>query len=139
MDAEGNFLGDILKYTANLIPEDKLRFALGIGTTEDIRRCAKMGWDMFDCVIPTREGRHGRLFIGSKNKNKSSCKTINILNSKFADYFKPINPDSSLKELREHTIAYLHHLFKLKEPLGHRLSALNNLEYYLNLVKNIKS
>lgn len=133
IDAEGNFLGDILRYTAKLIPENKIRFALGIGTPEDIRRCVKMGWDIFDCVIPTREGRHGRLFI--ENKNKTGFKTINILNSKFADDFKPINPDSSFKELREHTIAYLHHLSKLKEPLGQRLCSLNNLEFYLNLFK----
>ena len=62
VDKNGVFLGDVLRATVNRIPEDKLRFALGVGTPEDISLCANMGWDMFDCVIPTREGRHGRLF-----------------------------------------------------------------------------
>ncbi|MCD4693884.1 tRNA-guanine transglycosylase, partial [bacterium] len=62
VDDEGNFLSKVLEETANNIPENAWRFALGIGLPEDIIRCAKMGWDIFDCVIPTREGRHGKLF-----------------------------------------------------------------------------
>ena len=67
IDNQGKFLKDVLQFTANLIPENKLRFGLGIGLPEDIVNCARMGWDMFDCVIPTREGRHGKLFF-QKNK-----------------------------------------------------------------------
>src|SRR3989344_795789 len=67
VDKDGNFLEKVLRYTADLIPEEALRFALGVGTPEDIVKCASYGWDMFDCVIPTREGRHGRLFIWKKN------------------------------------------------------------------------
>ncbi len=150
VDGQGNFLGEVLEYTANLIPEDKIRFALGVGTPEDIVRCVKMGWDMFDCVIPTREGRHGRLFFQKRNfkqiqnspptrrtskiQIQKFYKTINIVNSKFADDLSPINPDSRIKELRGYSKAYLHHLFKLKEPLGQRLAAMNNLEFYLGLM-----
>lgn len=65
IDEEGNFLEEILEKTASFIPEESVRFALGIGTPSDIVRCHALGWDMFDCVIPTREGRHGRLFISS--------------------------------------------------------------------------
>ena len=83
VDAKGNFLGDVLEYTANLIPENKIRFALGVGTPEDIVRCAAMGWDMFDCVIPTREGRHGRLFYWKRNFQFPSIRIASkILNSK---------------------------------------------------------
>jgi len=150
VDGQGNFLAEVLEYTANLIPKNKIRFALGVGAPEDIVRCVKMGWDMFDCVIPTREGRHGRLFLRKRNfKSKiSSSKqspnqkfkiqnfydTINIANSKFASDFSPINKDSKLEELRGYSKAYLHHLFKLKEPLGQRLATLNNLEFYLDLM-----
>ncbi len=63
IDEEGNFLEEILEKTASFIPEGSIRFALGIGTPSDIVRCHALGWDMFDCVIPTREGRHGRLFV----------------------------------------------------------------------------
>jgi len=153
VDARGIFLDRTLEYTANLIPENKIRFALGVGTPEDVVRCVKMGWDMFDCVIPTREGRHGRLFFQKSNyKLKISnskqvlsefqvpqfYKTANIVNSKFADDFSPINQDSKIKELREHSKAYLHHLFKLKEPLGQRLATLNNLEFYLDLMEMLR-
>jgi queuine tRNA-ribosyltransferase len=69
VDGDGTFLEEVLRETASFIPENSLRFALGVGTPEDIVRCAAMGWDMFDCVIPTREGRHGRLFVWDKKPN----------------------------------------------------------------------
>ena len=134
IDQEGKFLAEVLEKTADFIPKNALRFALGIGTPEDIIRCAKMGWDMFDCVIPTREGRHGKLFsapIGLKYK------TANISNAKFALDFSPINRSSRLSELKDNSRAYLHHLFRLNEPLGHKLASLNNLEFYQDLLKSI--
>jgi queuine tRNA-ribosyltransferase len=135
IDQEGKFLAEVLKKTADFIPRDALRFALGIGTPEDIIRCAKMGWDMFDCVIPTREGRHGKLFfapIGLKYK------TANISNAKFALDFSPINRSSRLPELKDNSRAYLHHLFRLNEPLGHKLASLNNLEFYQDLARRLR-
>jgi len=142
VDKDGKFLGKVLQYTADLIPKDSLRFALGIGLPEDIVRCSYMGWDMFDCVIPTREGRHGKLFLWKKNKklrtDKSFYKTININNAKFAKDFSFINPESKLPELQNYTKAYLHHLFKLKEPLGQKLASLNNLEFYMDLMAGLK-
>ncbi|QQG52920.1 MAG: tRNA guanosine(34) transglycosylase Tgt [Candidatus Falkowbacteria bacterium] len=138
IDKQGNFLEAVLRQTATFIPETAIRFALGIGTPEDIKRCALMGWDIFDCVIPTREGRHGRLFLETKSlKNDLKYQTINISNAKFAGDFKPINKNSALPELRSHSRAYLHHLFRLKEPLGQKLSSLNNLEFYQKLLKNL--
>lgn len=141
VDEKGNFLSEILKYTAELIPNDSLRFALGIGTPNDIVKCAVLGWDMFDCVIPTREGRHGRLFVWKSNlkfKTKNFYTTININNAKFKDFKLSINPDSKLLELREYSLSYLHHLFKISEPFGQRLATLNNLEFYSDLMQNIR-
>jgi len=134
VDENGKFLAKVLKYTADLIPEKYPRFALGIGTPDDIKRCYKMGWNMFDCVIPTREGRHGRLFFDTKT---GKHKTVNINNAKFSNNFKKINPDSKINELKEYSFSFLHHLFKVKEPLGARLSSLNNLEFYNNLMKKL--
>jgi len=130
IDKNGKFLDEVLTKTAQFIPTNVLRFALGIGTPDDIIRCARLGWDMFDCVIPTREGRHGKLFLSLK-------KTINIKNGKFANDFKSINPDSHLIEIKNNSRAYLHHLFKLNEPLGAQLASLNNLEFYQELIKKI--
>jgi len=145
VDKEGRFLGEVLRHTADFIPRDALRFALGIGTPEDIDRCARMGWDMFDCVIPTREGRHGKLFLRSSraDQGKSSqagprYQTININNAKFIKDFSPINAASVLAELRQNSRAYLHHLFRLNEPLGHKLASLNNLEFYQERLDNLR-
>lgn len=153
VDKHGNFLAETIFKTASFLPENSLRFALGVGMPEDIYRCYLMGWDMFDCVIPTREGRHGRLFYFNHNftgfkikfkkikvvKNYPKFyKTVNISNAKFAQDFSPINKNSSFLELRRYSKAYLHHLFKLKEPLGQRLASLNNLEFYQSLMMELK-
>ncbi len=136
IDKDGNFLGEVLQVTADAIPKDALRFALGIGTPEDIYRCALMGWDMFDCVIPTREGRHGKLFF---LKKFPKYENININNAKFALDFRPINRESRLNELKKHSRAYIHHLFRMNEPLGHKLASLNNLEFYQNFIDNLSN
>jgi queuine tRNA-ribosyltransferase len=134
VDKEGNFLEEVIRETAKMIPRESLRFALGVGTPDDIERCASLGWDMFDCVIPTREGRHGKLFQEKRNKHSS----FNISNSKFSKKYQGINMGSRLPELRNHSLAYLHHLFKLKESLGQRLASLNNLEYYQKLMASLR-
>jgi len=131
VDKDGNFLEDVLDYTARLIPDDKVRFNLGMGTPNDILRSVKMGWDLFDCVIPTREARHGRLYM-----TKSIF--INILNGKFSTDNTPINSSSKMPELKTYSKAYLHHLFKTQEPLSIRLATLNNLEFYMDLMNNIR-
>ncbi|HTW96120.1 MAG TPA: tRNA guanosine(34) transglycosylase Tgt [Candidatus Methylomirabilis sp.] len=167
VDREGKFLADVLKFTADLIPANKIKFALGVGKPEDIVLCYKMGWDIFDCVIPTREGRHGKLFChceerrrrsnpANSNRNEIASstsampwrdepaarndikyQTINIGNSRFAADFLPINAQSKIPELKNHSLAYLHHLFKINDPLGARLASLNNLEFYSELMKKM--
>ena len=89
---------------------------------------------MFDCVIPTREARHGRLYFGNLKNNS----TININNAKFKNALSAINSKSNILELREYTKGYLRHLFSVKEPLALRLATLNNIEFYLNLMKEIR-
>ncbi|MFZ1719895.1 MAG: tRNA guanosine(34) transglycosylase Tgt, partial [Candidatus Moraniibacteriota bacterium] len=76
IDEDGNFLAEILAKTAEYIPEESIRFALGIGTPSDIVRCHALGWDMFDCVIPTREGRHGRLFVYKNSSMAGNWKLV---------------------------------------------------------------
>ncbi len=154
VDEQGNFLAEVMFETASYIPEDALRFALGVGTPEDIYRSYLMGWDMFDCVIPTREGRHGRLFYFKKGfkgfKTPKNTKqpvtkapdfyyTENINNAIFTDDFSPINANSSIPELRNYSKAYLHHLFRLNEGLGQKLASLNNLEFFASLMESLKT
>ncbi len=140
-DKDGKFLEEALKAVLRPLPKNSLKFALGIGSPEDIVRCRKIGWEMFDCVMPTREGRHGKLFFRTKGKKvgqKDFYHTVNIGNSRFATDFSPINAKSKIKLLRKHTLAYLHHLFKINDPLGSRLASLNNLEFYSELMKSLK-
>jgi len=142
VDESGRFLTKVLTDTAELIDESEIRFGLGIGLPEDITRAVKMGWDLFDCVIPTREGRHGKLFLKTKNltaKSLNFYQTINITNAKFSKDFSPINQRSKIADLRDYSKAYLNYLFKIGEPLGQRLASLNNLEFYLDLLAEIRN
>ncbi len=145
VDAHGNFMGDMLQATADVIPNDTFKFSLGMGKPEDIVRCVQMGWDVYDCVIPTREARHGRLYEWKATKNKeynllkNFYTTSIVTNAQYAKDLNPINPDSRLEELRTYTKSYLHHLFKTQEPLAWRLATLHNLEFYLDLMKKIRT
>lgn len=138
VDQEGNFLGEVLEYTANLIPENSLRFALGIGTPEDIIRCVEFGWDMFDCVIPSREGRHGKLFVWKEGSDSLKYETMNINNEKYKEDFSPIDHDCSCVLCKNYTKSYLRYLFQVKEPLAMRLASMHNLKFYLELMERIK-
>ena len=140
LDENGKFMGEILEFTADLIPEKSLRFALGIGTPEDIVRCANLGWDMFDCVIPTREGRHGRLFIWkSADLSGDFYETMNMNNSKYRRDFSPIDKKCGCHLCRNYTRAYLAHLFSVKEPLAMRLASIHNLKFYMELMEKIRN
>ena len=129
----------VIDWTVPELPENKPRYLMGVGRPEEIVAAAAQGIDMFDCVIPTREARHGRLYLlNSKNYKlsaKSFYKTINITQAKFAKDLSPINHTN----LKQYSRAYLHHLFKTNEPLGMRLATLHNLECYLVLMQRIRT
>jgi queuine tRNA-ribosyltransferase len=137
----------VLDYLTPAMPADKPRYLMGVGYPENIVEAVRRGVDMFDCVIPTREGRHGRIFSYRKKSGISNFQfpisnefynVININNSKFAKSDDKINSNSRLPELRNYSLGYLHYLFKIKEPLGQRLASLNNLEFYIRLMENIR-
>lgn len=135
-------MNQLLADLTPLLPADKPRYLMGVGYPEQIVYAVRQGIDMFDCVIPTREGRHGRLFIFNKGKNLSSktfYKTINITNAKFATSKFPINAESKIPALRKYTLGYLNYLFKINEPLGLRLATLNNVEFYISLMERVRS
>lgn len=128
----------ILDWTVENLPENKPRYLMGLGKPEEIVQAVKQGIDMFDCVIPTREARHGRLYVASSKSlianGKVKYKTINIVNSKFTKDLSPINNSN----LKQYTKAYLSHLYKTNEPLALRLATLNNLDFYLTLMTKIR-
>lgn len=110
----------------SILPSEKPRYLMGVGTPINILECIALGVDMFDCVMPTRNARHGLLF--------TSQGTINIKNAKWKDDFSPIDADAPNPTSRTHTKAYLRHLFAAKEILGQQLASIHNLAFYLWLV-----
>ena len=136
---------EIIEYTTPKMPIDKPRYLMGLGRPEEIVFAIKQGIDMFDCVIPTREARHGRLYQFCSSKEKGAIdlfcdlfyKTLIATNEQYKEDFSSINSDSKVDLLKNHSKAYLHHLFKTQEGLGLRLATLNNLEFYLDLMDKI--
>lgn len=136
----------ILEYIAPKMPVDKPRYLMGLGRPEEIVFSVKQGIDMFDCVIPTREARHGRLYQFCTQHQKGAIKlfgnvyyqTITIKNSVYKQDLKAININSKIKSLQILSKAYLHHLFKTEEGLGLRLATLNNVEFYLELMRQLR-
>jgi queuine tRNA-ribosyltransferase len=111
-----------------ILPKDKPRYLMGVGTPANILECIFRGIDMFDCVLPTRNARHGLLY--------TSRGIIHIRNEKWKHVFDPIDPESTASTSRHHSLAYLRHLIISGEPLGAMISSLQNLAFYLKLVRD---
>ncbi|PIR73425.1 MAG: tRNA guanosine(34) transglycosylase Tgt [Candidatus Moranbacteria bacterium CG10_big_fil_rev_8_21_14_0_10_35_21] len=131
---------EILDWVLPLLPENKPRYLMGLGRPEEIVEAVKAGIDMFDCVIPTREGRHGRIFLW-KNKKISGkfYEAININNKKFKEDFYPLDKLCDCYACKNYSRAYLHHLFATKEPLALRLASMHNLKFYLDLMRSLRN
>ena len=128
-----------IDYSVPFLPENKPRYLMGTGYPEQLVEVIKRGMDMFDCVIPTREARHGRLYLWNKNYKRGEFKkgfynAVSITNAKYKADMSPINNSN----LNCYSKAYLHHLFKAKELTGVRLATLNNVAFYLKLVEDIR-
>ena len=114
----------------NILPKDKPRYLMGVGTPINILENIALGIDMFDCVMPTRNARNGMLFTQNG--------IINIKNEKWKDDFSPIEAESDLLVDQIHTKAYLRHLIRSQEILGAQIASLHNLHFYLWLVKQAR-
>ncbi len=121
---------EMAAHTLPLLPADKPRYVMGVGTPADLVELTAMGADMFDCVMPTRNARNGQLF--------TSYGTINISNAEHRESQEPIETDCTCYSCRNYSRAYLRHLYMAREILAHRLNTIHNLHYYLNLVKNMR-
>lgn len=113
-----------------ILPKDKPRYLMGVGTPENILECIALGIDMFDCVMPTRNARNGMLF--------TSAGIINIRNEKWKDDLSPIDADLGGYASTHYSKAYLRHLIISKEILGAQIASIHNLTFYLWLVKEAR-
>ncbi|MBI1619420.1 tRNA guanosine(34) transglycosylase Tgt [Aquamicrobium zhengzhouense] len=122
---------DMLDVTCPIMPADKPRYLMGVGTPDDMLKSVARGIDMFDCVMPTRAGRHGLAFT---RRGK-----VNLRNARHADDPRPLDEESPCPAARDYSRAYLHHLVKSGEALGGMLLTWNNLAYYQQLMADIRS
>jgi queuine tRNA-ribosyltransferase len=114
----------------SILPSSGARYLMGVGTPADLLQCISLGIDMFDCVLPTRNARHGLIY--------TSGGLVNIKNKKWADCAEPIDENSPVDLLRRHTKAYLRHLIISKEMLGAQLATLQNLSFYTGLMSTAR-
>lgn len=121
---------EILELLHPLAPADKPRYLMGVGTPENIIEGVRRGVDFFDCVMPARNGRHGKLFTRHG--------VLNIKNEKYKTDFSPIDPDCGCPVCRRHSRAYLRHLFAAGELLAMRFGAIHNLWFYNELMADIR-
>ena len=121
---------EMLEATCPVLPAEKPRYLMGVGTPEDILRSVARGVDMFDCVMPTRAGRHGQAF--------TRFGKINFKNARHAEDTRPIDDQSDCPAASDYSRAYLHHLVKSGEALGGMLLTWNNLAYYQYLMAGIR-
>ena len=117
-------------FSAPLLPKDKPRYLMGVGTTLDLVTCVGAGIDMFDCVMPTRSARNGLLFT-SRGK-------VVIKNAKYARDEGPLDPDCTCYTCRTYSRAYLRHLYVSEELVAMRLNTLHNLHHYLDLMRKVR-
>ncbi|MBO5156268.1 MAG: tRNA guanosine(34) transglycosylase Tgt [Prevotella sp.] len=140
--ADGNAIGglavgeptdvmyDMIEVVNGILPKDKPRYLMGVGTPQNILEAIERGVDMFDCVMPTRNGRNAMLFTYQG--------TMNMRNKKWEDDFSPIDPDGCTTD-KVYTKAYLHHLFKAQELLAMQIASIHNLAFYLRLVTDART
>lgn len=141
-DCDGNAIGglavgepaevmyEMIEVVNEILPENKPRYLMGVGTPINILEAIERGVDMFDCVMPTRNGRNGMLFTQKG--------IINIKNNKWKDDFSPIDPDGTSFVDTFYTKAYLRHLFVSQELLALQIASIHNLAFYLWLVKEAR-
>jgi queuine tRNA-ribosyltransferase len=140
--ADGNAIGglavgepvdtmyEMIELVNAILPDDKPRYLMGVGTPVNLLEAIERGVDMFDCIMPTRNGRNGQLFTGQG--------IINIRNRKWEDDFSPVDADGHSPVDTMYSRAYLHHLFKANEILGLQIASVHNLAFYLSLMREAR-
>ena len=141
-EADGNAIGglavgeptetmyEMIEWVNGILPEDKPRYLMGVGSPANLLEAMERGVDMFDCIMPTRNGRNGQLFTKEG--------IINIRNKKWEADFSPLEADGASKIDTFHSKAYLHHLFSVNEILALQIASIHNLAFYLWLMKEAR-
>jgi queuine tRNA-ribosyltransferase len=162
LNSEGELLEDIVRYTRELVPHHFPMHALGIGHPDSIIKCTKMGYDIFDCALPTRDARRGRLMAhhsvsdhpstslhpdrsaasGAKsndeyNSNDNGWSYVYIDDDKYVKSDKPISADCDCPTCKRYSRGYLHHLYQIKDTAFLRLATIHNLRFMTKLIEKV--
>jgi queuine tRNA-ribosyltransferase len=121
---------EMTELVCGILPQEKPRYLMGVGTPENILECIALGVDMFDCVMPTRNARNGMLFTRNG--------FMNLKNKKWEDDYSPVDEESDIYVDQHYSKAYLRHLFNMNERLAGQIASVHNLAFYLWLVKEAR-
>jgi queuine tRNA-ribosyltransferase len=146
LDDKNNLTEDILAYTAELMPDDKIKYAMGIGRPENIVTCVRLGYTLFDCVIPTREARHHRLYVFNEEFEKRDHIDLSrpfykyhyILDDIHRRDTRPVSTLCDCLACTNYSRAYLRHLVSIGDGLGSRLATIHNLRFYTMLMELLR-
>jgi queuine tRNA-ribosyltransferase len=144
LDAEGRLAEETLALTARLMPDGLPRFALGVGKPENVVRGRQMGYDLFDCVLPTRDARRGRLYVF----DAPDAAAVNVFDEGFYRFVyvgddrhkrdsRPVSTACDCHCCRNYSLSYLHHLFEIRDALAYRLATMHNLRFYVRLMNQL--
>ncbi|MBE2280686.1 MAG: tRNA guanosine(34) transglycosylase Tgt [Ignavibacteriaceae bacterium] len=143
-DSKKGFYHEMLEYVSSLIPNTKLKYAMGIGQPDDIAFCVDVGWDLFDTVLPTRNARHGLIYVsegqGEETKKYKSFgyDTLHLKTERYKFDDKPIDEKCSCEACSTVSRAYLRHLIRIGEASGLRLATIHNLQFYADWMSQIR-
>ncbi|MCL2571187.1 MAG: tRNA guanosine(34) transglycosylase Tgt [Defluviitaleaceae bacterium] len=134
---DGCLAEEILAYTAELIPNHMVKYAMGVGKPENIVACVKMGYNLFDCVIPTREARHNRLYVFKEeiDLNRDFYQYIYPLDDDYRRDPRPISDKCDCHACANYSRAYIRHLLSIGDGLGSRLATIHNLRFFTMLME----
>jgi queuine tRNA-ribosyltransferase len=132
VNEDGQLVLDEMQAVIENTPDDKFRYAMGVGKPEDIRKGAEIGYTVFDTVLVTRNARHGTLY-----SSDIDGEVLRIGNSEYANDLKPIDSKCDCEVCKNHSRAYIHHMLKVDEATGKTLATIHNIRYYQRLIEGL--
>jgi len=135
------FFKEMVSFVAQLLPEDKIRYGMGIGTPDDLRFAVDAGWDIFDSVLPTRNARHGYLYVsnGVGDVQYQTYDVLHVKSQRYAFDQDPIDSTCTCKACTTISRAFLRYLIKSKNSVGYHLASIHNLSHYAKVMEDIRT
>ncbi len=143
LDNQGNLLTDIITYTRELVPREFPMHALGVGHPDNIVACYRIGYDMFDSALPTRDARNARLYTADAHpyhraSNETGVSYVYVSDKKYIKSEAPISRNCDCLTCTNYSLGYLHHLFKINDTLFFRLATIYNLRFMVQLIERLR-